>query len=156
MTEPLSKEQARKELKKLKQLIEKHNRLYYEEDSPEISDSEYDGLIKSLVEIENLHPDLVADDSPSRKVGGEVSSRFRPLSHFAKMMSIDNISSDSEAFAFDQRVSKAAGERPDYAVQLKFDGVSASLVYEGGNFVRAVTPGRRLNRRGDYGKHQDG
>lgn len=141
MTESVSKDQARKQLDEIKKQIEKHNRLYFEKDSPEITDYEYDELMRSLVEIEKLYPDLVSGDSPSRKIGGKVSARFKPLRHLAKMMSIDNINTDSEAAAFDARVSKTAGESPDYAVQMKFDGVSASLTYENGKLVRAATRG---------------
>ncbi len=140
-------------LDEIKKQIERHDYLYYTEDNPEISDSEYDGLIRSLVEIETLYPELATDDSPSLKVGGKVSARFSPLRHLARMMSIDNVSYDPErnedariekTRGFDARVSKAVGEKVDYVAQLKLDGVSASLVYKNGNLVRAATRGDGL------------
>ncbi len=100
-----------------------------------------------LREIERLHPELLSPDSPSQKIGGKASAQFRPLRHLKRMMSIDNISEgetddrDLKALAFDTRVSKMADQKTSYAVQIKFDGVSASLVYEKGDFVRAATRG---------------
>lgn len=138
---------VREEYGELKKLIEKHNRLYHEEDSPEISDSEYDKLVSRFREIEDAHPEFSSDDSPSRKIGGSPSSQFAPVTHLEKMMSIDNISAGEKddrpdkARAFDARVAKTAGGSPTYTAQLKFDGVSASLVYENGKLARAATRG---------------
>ena len=148
--EQISKEKAREEIGEIKKQIERHNRLYYQLASPEISDAEYDLLLKRLMEIEKAHPDLVTPDSPSRKVGAPPDkSQFRPVRHLKKMLSIDNISftgadeddRPAQALAFDERVFKGAGERQRYVVQPKFDGVSASIVYDRGNLVRAATRG---------------
>ncbi|MGI9558174.1 MAG: NAD-dependent DNA ligase LigA [Thermodesulfobacteriota bacterium] len=153
MSETLSKKRAVAELERIKKEIEKHNRLYYEDDSPVIADAEYDAFMSRLREIEDAHPELVTADSPSRKVGGRVSEQFRPLRHLQEMLSIDNISSgkkdkdgkeiprEKQARDFDKRVEKLAGEPADYVAQLKFDGVSASLVYENGSLARAATRG---------------
>ena len=148
MTDSLSKNRARKDIAELRKKIEKHNRLYYEENSPVISDFEYDRLVRSLVEIEENYPDLALPDSPSRKVGEKVSGRFKPLRHLKSMLSIDNISADGEqddrqekAHAFDRRVSKELQIPLSYTTQVKFDGVSASVIYENGVFARAATRG---------------
>ncbi len=148
MTYSFSKSRARGDIAKLRKEIERHNRLYYEENSPEISDFEYDRLLKSLVEIEEKYPDLALPDSPSRKVGGKVSAGFKPLSHMKKMLSISNISADREednrlekARVFNKRVSKESQIPVFYTTQIKFDGVSASIIYENGIFARAATRG---------------
>ncbi|WP_462137771.1 NAD-dependent DNA ligase LigA [Candidatus Mycalebacterium sp.] len=142
-----AKNRVRKEYDELKKLIKKHNRLYYEKDSPEISDSEYDKLMSRFREIERARPEFVSDDSPSRKIGGKSSAQFAPVTHLKKMMSIDNVSAGetddrpNKARAFDTRVAKATEVLPAYVAQLKFDGVSASLVYENGKLARAATRG---------------
>ena len=151
--ERISKEKARKEISGIKEEIKRHNHLYYNLESPEISDAEYDRLLKRLTDIEEAHPDLVTPDSPSRKVGAPPDkSGFRPVRHLEKMLSIDNISvtgadeddRPKQALAFDERVFKGAGgeeEKRAYIVQPKFDGVSASILYERGDLVRAATRG---------------
>ena len=150
--ERISKEKARKEISGIKEEIKRHNHLYYNLENPEISDAEYDRLLKRLTDIEEAHPDLVTPDSPSRKVGAPPDkSGFRPVRHLEKMLSIDNISvtgadeddRPKQALAFDERVFKGAGgeERRAYIVQPKFDGVSASILYKRGDLVLAATRG---------------
>lgn len=142
------------EIADLRERIQRHNDLYYRKQNPEVSDSEYDSLMKRLIELEKKHPDLVTSDSPSQKVGSAPSlSAFRPVKHLERMLSIDNISADSDeqdgrpaqVCAFDERVLKGAQQRRQaYVIQPKLDGVSASVRYEGGVLVTAATRGDGL------------
>lgn len=128
--------------------IDRHNHLYYNEAAPEISDAEFDALMRELVAIETEFPDLAAPESPARRVGGAPSAGFAPVMHRVPMLSIDNTYSEAEVRAFDARVRKALdGDAPVYIVELKIDGVAISLRYENGRLVRAATRGDGL--RGD-------
>jgi DNA ligase (NAD+) len=122
--------------------IERHNRLYYVEARPEITDVEFDALLRELKDLERDHPDLVTPDSPTQRVGGEPIEGFETVRHAVPMLSIDNTYSADELRAFDERVRKGLqGEEPAYVVELKIDGVAISLRYEDGRFVRAATRG---------------
>ncbi|MFA6242303.1 MAG: NAD-dependent DNA ligase LigA [Candidatus Hydrogenedentales bacterium] len=121
--------------------IDRHNRLYYLDAAPEISDAEFDCLLKELESIEAAHPELVTPDSPTQRVGGEPLSEFETVEHDVPMLSIDNTYNEDELRAFDQRVCKGLSEPPRYVVELKVDGVAITLRYEGGRFVRAATRG---------------
>ena len=126
----------------LREEIEKHNRLYYQEAMPEISDKEYDKLLKELVDLEKKHPDLATPDSPTQRVGGAPIDGFVTVKHRLPMLSIDNTYSPSELKEFDKRVCKGLGkEKPSYMVELKIDGVAISLVYENGLLTTGVTRG---------------
>ncbi len=126
----------------LREEIEKHNRLYYQEAMPEISDKEYDKLLKELVDLEKKHPDLTTPDSPTQRVGGAPIDGFVTVKHRLPMLSIDNTYSPSELKEFDKRVCKGLGkEKPSYMVELKIDGVAISLVYENGLLTTGVTRG---------------
>jgi len=129
-------------------LINHHNHLYYVEASPEISDAEFDALMRELQAIEAEYPALLTPDSPTQRVGGEPLEEFATVEHVAPMLSIDNTYSDGEIRAFDERVRRSlSGEKTAYVVELKIDGVSISLSYESGILVRAATRGD--GRRGD-------
>ena len=122
--------------------IEKHNRLYYQEAKPEISDKEYDKLLKELVDLEKKHPELANANSPTQRVGGAPIDGFVTLKHRLPMLSIDNTYSPSELKEFDKKVCKALGkEKPSYIVELKIDGVAISLIYENGILTAGVTRG---------------
>lgn len=122
--------------------IEKHNRLYYQEAKPEISDKEYDKLLKELVDLEKKHPELANANSPTQRVGGSPIDGFVTVKHRLPMLSIDNTYSPSELKEFDKRVCKGLGkEKPSYMVELKIDGVAISLVYENGLLTTGVTRG---------------
>lgn len=122
--------------------IEKHNRLYYQEAKPEISDKEYDKLLKELVDLEKKHPELARPDSPTQRVGGAPIDGFVTLKHRLPMLSIDNTYSPSELKEFDKRVCKGLGkEKPHYMVELKIDGVAISLIYENGLLTAGITRG---------------
>lgn len=133
----------------LRNEIERHNRLYYVEVAPEISDRAYDDLYKELEAIEAEHPDLVTPDSPTQRVGGEPLAEFETVEHSVPMLSIDNTYNAGELRAFDERVRKGLKDDgpPRYVVELKLDGVAMSLRYERGQYVQAVTRGD--GRRGD-------
>jgi DNA ligase (NAD+) len=135
-------ESDRRRAEELRRAIARHDRLYYEEAAPEIPDREYDALLDELEELERRHPSLATPDSPTRRVGGATSRNFRTVAHRVPMLSLDNTYSLDELSEFDGRVSRGlGGERADYVAELKIDGLSIELVYEGGRLVRAVTRG---------------
>lgn len=122
--------------------IDRHNRLYYTDAEPEITDIEFDALLRELQELEALHPHLITPESPTQRVGGQPLEGFAAVAHASPMRSIDNTYNANELRAFDERVRKGLdGETPEYVVELKIDGVAMSLLYEGGRFVRAATRG---------------
>jgi len=133
----------------LRREIERHNRLYYEKNRPEIADAEYDRKLKELERLEKEHPEFASPDSPTRRVGGRPSARsFGTVTHAVPMLSIDNTYSKEEVAAFDERVKKQLkGEPYEYVMEPKIDGVSLSLLYEDGALVRAATRGD--GQRGD-------
>jgi DNA ligase (NAD+) len=118
-----------------------HNRRYYLEDDPEISDAEYDELMRLLKEVEALHPDWVRPDSPSLKVGGEVREDFAEVKHDPPMMSLDNAMNVGELRAFHDRLVKAGLAEPIYHIEPKFDGIAIDLVYEHGVLTVGSTRG---------------
>src|SRR5437763_1909823 len=127
----------------LREQILFHDRKYYEESRPVISDREYDRLMQELIELEKENPDLITPDSPSQRVGGEVQTDLKPVRHAVPMMSIDNTYSEAEVRAFDERVRKAlGGEQPEYVLEPKIDGASVSLRYEDNHLMLAATRGR--------------
>ncbi|MCY2954054.1 MAG: NAD-dependent DNA ligase LigA [Planctomycetota bacterium] len=135
-------------LKKLREELNRHNYLYYVEAKPEISDWEYDRLMKELLETEETHPEFKTADSPSQRVGGQPMKGFATVEHAVPMMSIDNTYDETSVREFDERVRKGlGGEQPSYVLEPKVDGVSASLRYEEGMLVLAATRGD--GRRGD-------
>lgn len=140
------KESAKKEIAKLKKAIEKHNKLYYVKDRPEISDFEYDKLVAELKALEDKHPELITPDSPTQRVGGEPIKEFKTVKHIVPMLSMDNTYSPDELREFDKRVKKnLPGEKVVYTVELKFDGASISLLYKNGVFERGSTRGDGIN-----------
>ncbi|MGQ0792715.1 MAG: NAD-dependent DNA ligase LigA [Deltaproteobacteria bacterium] len=136
-------ENAEKRIWRLSREIERHDYLYYVLSRPQISDSEYDALMRELRALELEHPALATPDSPTRRVSGQVADGFSPAPHGVPMMSIDNILTEDEARDFDKRVKKFLGVEGDirYVAEPKFDGVSASLTYERGILVRGATRG---------------
>jgi DNA ligase (NAD+) len=128
--------------------IRRHDRLYYALARPEISDQEYDRLYAELRELEAAHPDLVTPDSPTQRVGGMPSEEFPTFTHRVPMLSLDNTYSEDELREFEARIFRLVGERPlDYMAELKIDGLSMALHYEGGRLQRGVTRGDGV--RGD-------
>ena len=133
-------QEAKKLSKELIGQINYHNRKYYVEDAPEIDDYEYDMLYRRLQQLEAEFPELATPDSPTQKVGGAPVSKFEPVVHTVPMESLHDSFSEEELTDFDRRVRAAAGS-PVYIVEPKFDGLSVSLEYRDGLFVRGSTRG---------------
>src|SRR5262249_34744091 len=136
----------------LRRLIEYHNYKYHVEAKPEISDREFDRLLKELGEIEAAHPDLITADSPTQRVGGQPIEGFVTVQHRQPMLSIDNTYNAEELREFDRRVRRLLlGEAVTYVVEVKIDGVAISLTYEKGLFTVGATRGD--GERGDDVTH---
>lgn len=132
--------EARKRAEELRAIIEKNNRLYYDQDAPELEDFEYDALTRELKAIEAEYPQLVTASSPTQHVGGTASSKFSKVTHAVKMESLQDAFSLDELRDFDARV-REAGVTPQYVVEAKIDGLSVSLEYRDGRLVRGSTRG---------------
>ncbi len=133
---------AAKRIEALRETIERHNRLYYVDDSPEITDAEFDALFAELQALESAHPELRTADSPTQRVGGAPLPQFEEVRHRTPMLSIGNAFDEDEVRAFDKRVRQAVGaDAVEYAAEPKFDGLAVSLVYRGGVFVQGATRG---------------
>ena len=135
---------AQKEILKLRREIEYHNKLYYVLDAPVISDYEYDMMMNRLKALEAEHPELVTPDSPTQRVGGVALSQFEPVRHQVPLESLTDVFSYEELFAFGDRMDGLLTEEHDYVVEPKIDGLSMSLEYENGVFVRGATRGDGL------------
>ncbi len=134
--------EAAKKIDKLRNELERHNRLYYLEAKPEISDRDYDRLTRELLDLEQAFPELVTPDSPSQRVGGAPLEKFRTIEHQVPMLSLDNTYSREELEDFATRVQKGlGGESFSYFVEEKIDGVSISLIYENGLLKLGATRG---------------
>jgi DNA ligase (NAD+) len=133
---------SRKRIEELRQIINYHSHRYYVEDNPEISDYEYDKLYHELLELENQNPHLITPDSPTQRVGGQAGDAFSKVVHEVKMESLMDVFSIEELYDFDRRVREGLGsDQPEYIVEKKIDGLSVSLEYENGLFVRGSTRG---------------
>jgi len=128
-------------VEELRREIEHHNERYYDRDDPEISDAQYDALLRELIALETDHPDLLTPDSPTQKVGGAPSAQFSAVTHIVPMMSLDNAFSLDDLLAWGKRMERYIAGDVDYACELKIDGVAISLLYEKGRYVRAATRG---------------
>jgi DNA ligase (NAD+) len=132
---------------KLRDDIRRHNQLYYEQDSPEIPDSEFDALLRELLELEDAHPDLITPDSPTQSVGGLATTTFSSVEHRVPMMSLDNAFSPDEISAWGGRLERriaelgASRESVGLVAELKIDGLAVSIRYENGLLVQAATRG---------------
>lgn len=131
-----------KEIERLREDIRRHEYLYYVADNPEIADAQFDRLMNRLLELEKQHPELITPDSPTQRVGGAPREGFQKVRHTTPMVSLDNAFSIDALRDFDRRVRETTGrEKVDYIAEHKFDGLSMSLVYQGGRLVRGVTRG---------------
>ncbi|HRE01685.1 MAG TPA: NAD-dependent DNA ligase LigA, partial [Ilumatobacteraceae bacterium] len=129
-------------IESLREQIAYHNHRYNDLDDPEISDADYDELMRELRALEELHPDTLSPDSPTQTVGGAVSAAFAPVLHRVPMTSLDNAMDAGELRAWGDRVVKGlAGQVPTFVCELKIDGVAMSLRYEAGRLVQAATRG---------------
>jgi DNA ligase (NAD+) len=125
----------------LRAQIEHHNVRYHQLDAPEISDAEYDELVRELMLIEENHPDLVTPDSPTQQIGAAPSTLFAAVTHTTPMMSLDNAFTEDELEAWVKRMDRFISGDVDYVCELKIDGFAVSLLYENGTFVRGATRG---------------
>jgi len=137
----MTTEEARERIHELSGLIRLHNYNYYSLSKPVISDFDFDMLLEELVKIENEFPELAEPDSPSKRVGGEVTKEFRQVIHKYPMLSLSNTYSEEEVREFTERVRKIIGDDVEYVCELKFDGVAIGLTYHHGLLVQAVTRG---------------
>ena len=132
---------VQKEILQLRKEINHHSKLYYVYDAPVISDYDFDMLMQRLKTLEAEHPELVTPDSPTQRVGGQALSQFTPVHHQVPLESLTDVFSYDELFAFGERMDSLIAEAHDYTVEPKIDGLSMSLEYENGVFVRGATRG---------------
>ena len=132
---------VQKEIDKLRKEINYHSKLYYVYDAPVISDYEFDMLMQRLKTLESEHPELITPDSPTQRVGGQALSQFVQVHHQVPLESLTDVFSYDELFAFGERMDSLIPERHNYTVEPKIDGLSMSLEYENGVFVRGATRG---------------
>lgn len=141
MEHEMTIDEAAKRAEELRTRLNQWSREYYVEDKPTVEDYVYDKEYAELVAIEEQYPDLITSDSPTQRVGGKVLEGFEKVTHDIPLYSLNDVFSKEELIAFDQRVQKAVGSVVDYCCELKIDGLSVSLRYEDGNFVRGATRG---------------
>lgn len=132
---------VKQRIEQLRSAIREHNYRYYVMDDPIISDAEYDALMRELTALEEAHPELITPDSPTQRVGSEPSPGFAPVVHGEPLLSLANVFSFEELDAFRERVEKQVGRAVSFVCELKIDGLSVSLDYESGVFVRGATRG---------------
>ncbi|MCP4309063.1 MAG: NAD-dependent DNA ligase LigA [bacterium] len=129
-------------IEEVRAALRRANHLYYVLDSPEISDIEYDDLMRELIAIETEHPELVVDDSPTQRVGAPLDSAFAPVTHLERMFSLDNVESEEELETWQSRLARMLEREPSgYVCEQKIDGLAVSLTYQEGRLVRAATRG---------------
>lgn len=141
-------ESAKARIEELSKELHRHNYLYYQQSSPEISDREFDLLLEELISLEKEFPSLLKDDSPSQRVGGTITKNFKNVAHKYPMLSLGNTYSEQELIEFDGRIKKTITEEFEYVCELKYDGLAIGLAYENGKLKQAVT-------RGDGSKGDD-
>ncbi len=138
----MTKSSLSAQITRLREQIRRHDYRYYVLNQPEISDTEYDQLLRKLQELEARAPELITPDSPTQRVGGTADQTFAPVRHAVPMLSLENAFNEEEVHAWHERVRKGLGNhRPSYTVELKIDGVGLALVYEDGQLVSAATRG---------------
>jgi DNA ligase (NAD+) len=131
-----------REIAGLREELRRHEHLYYVQDQPEITDAEYDALMRRLQALEADHPELASPDSPTQRVGGKPREGFVKVPHSSQMLSLDNALNDGQLRDFDRRVGELLGGAPyRYVAELKMDGLSMAALYRGGSFAQAITRG---------------
>lgn len=137
-----AEDRVAKRMRELIELVSYHDIKYYVEDSPEVSDYEYDMLLRELRDLEERYPDLVLPDSPTQRVSGKALDEFPQVEHMVAMLSLDNCYNEDELREFDARIRKLLGGEPvEYVVELKIDGLGIALMYEDRALVRGATRG---------------
>ncbi|PYN41011.1 MAG: DNA ligase (NAD(+)) LigA, partial [Candidatus Rokuibacteriota bacterium] len=138
----MTRADAAQRITELREQIHHHDYLYYVEARPEVSDAEYDALMRELRELEASFPDLVTADSPTQRVGGAPTDIFKPVEHHDAMLSLDNATSPDDLREFEARIGRALpGAAFTYVCEPKIDGLGIALLYEAGRFVRGATRG---------------
>lgn len=138
----MGREEAIQRIEELRRLIDYHRWRYYVLDRPEISDEDFDSLMRELQSLEEQYPELITPNSPTQRVGAAPAREFRSIQHLQPMLSLDNAFQDEDLLAFDRRVKRILGEIPlEYVCELKFDGLAVSLRYENGVFLLGATRG---------------
>src|SRR6202521_1869781 len=139
---PATTKDADKKIESLRERIQHHEYLYYVLDQPEISDADFDKLMRELKDLEAERPELIAADSPSQRVGGKPREGFVKVPHSSPMLSLENTYSEEELRDWERRVHQLSGQSDvDYVCELKLDGMSLALIYEDGKLVRGITRG---------------
>jgi len=131
----------RNQISKLREKLHEHNYNYYVLNNPIISDYEFDMLLNELKKLEKLHPDFFDSNSPTQRVGGEITKSFENSKHLAPMFSLDNSYSLEDLYEWEKRIKKIVTQPISYTCELKFDGISINLLYENGNLIKALTRG---------------
>lgn len=137
----MDRTEAKKRIEELSEQVEYHNYRYYMLSEPEISDYDFDMLLEELIHLEREYPEFVAENSPTKRVGGGLTKEFPTVKHRYPMLSLSNSYSREELAEFDERVRKGLGKDPTYVCELKYDGVAIGIQYLKGEFHRAVTRG---------------
>ncbi|WNB91807.1 NAD-dependent DNA ligase LigA [Bacillus sp. NEB1478] len=137
----MNEERAKERVLELRELLEKYSYEYHVLDKPTVPDAEYDQLLQELIELENNHPELHDEHSPTVRVGGAVLDFFVKVEHTVPMLSLGNAFNDQDLRDFDRRVREGVGDNVTYVAELKIDGLAVSLTYENGKFIRGATRG---------------
>ena len=137
----MEKEQAKAEILRLSEELNRHNRLYYIDNNPEITDYEFDRLLVQLQELEKQFPDLILSYSPTQRVGGDITKKFPVVQHRFPMLSLSNTYSEEEVIDWENRIKKTIEERIEYVCELKYDGIAIGIRYLDGILTTAVTRG---------------
>ena len=140
MAESINEKDIYNKINELREHIEHHSILYYVQDSPEISDADFDMLMKELIALEEKYPEYITEDSPTQRIGGEALSKFDQVRHSVQMMSLSNAFSKQDLLDFDSRVRQMI-PKPEYVLEFKIDGLSVALTYEKGKFKVGATRG---------------
>ncbi len=133
--------EAKEKVSFLTAALHRHNYLYYVENKPEISDTEFDVMLKELEALELQFPELADPNSPTKRVGGDITDKFEKVTHIYPMLSLSNSYSREDVTEWAERIAKSVGGEIEYVMELKYDGVAISLIYENGKFVRGITRG---------------
>lgn len=144
----MNSEDAKHKIHALTEVLNKHNYLYYVLAAPEISDFAFDGLLKELADLESNFPEWASENSPTKRVGGDITKKFETVAHQFPMLSLSNSYDENEIQEWAERVSKSTEAPFEFVCELKYDGLAIGIRYENGSLVRAVT-------RGDGEKGED-
>ena len=137
----VSQKSTKEQIEELRRALNYHNHKYYVENAPEISDFDFDAMMRQLQDLEAAHPEYADPDSPSARVGSDITSEFQAVKHRYPMLSLSNTYSIAEASEFIERIEREANAATEFVCELKFDGTAISLTYENGRLLRAVTRG---------------